>query len=151
MANRNEVVAGLLAIATVAGGAAAGLSPATEAALRSSSYIYVSTERKSGVWSKQSPIWFIYEDGKIFFTTSPDSWKAKRIARGSRLRIRVGSEDGPELIGKPEAVTDAALIDRMGKAYSDKYWIAWAGFFRPRSDRVAAGKTKAYQITLTEK
>jgi general stress protein 26 len=130
---------------------AASVSPATEEALRSADLIYVATQRKNGERSSAAPIWFFYEgDGKLFFTTSPGSWKAKRIARGSPLYISVGSESGPALSGTAEQVSDPALIDRMGEAYSKKYWIAWMGFFRPRSGRVSEGKTKAYLVTLTE-
>jgi len=128
---------------------AALISPEAEQLLKSSDHIYVATQRRSGERSTAAPIWFYFEDGKIFFTTSPTSWKAKRIARGSPLFINVGSAEGPALVGKAEPVTDAALIDRMGEAYSKKYWIAWLGFFRPRSDRVLAGKTKAYLVTIT--
>lgn len=130
--------------------AAASISPATEAALRSSSLIYVATQRKNGQRSSTAPIWFFYEEGKIFFTTSPTSWKAKRIKRGSPLYIWVGGEDGPFLNGTAEAVTDPVLVDKMGAAYSNKYWIAWAGFFRPRSERVSTGKTNAYLVTISE-
>lgn len=127
---------------------AATLSPATEDLLRSSSYIYVATQRKDGQQSSASPVWFMWDDGKVFFTTSPESWKAKRIARGSPLTIHVGSTDGPKLTGKARQVKDPALVDRMGQAYSDKYWIAWLGLFRPRSDRVTAGKTAAYLVDV---
>jgi general stress protein 26 len=129
---------------------AAKPSPATEAALRASDLIYVATRRKSGERSTVRPIWFYYDGDKLFFTTSPDSWKAKRIARGSPLYIWVGSESGPFLTGTAAPVTDPALVDRMGEAYSKKYWIAWLGFFKPRSDRVTAGKTNAYLVTLSE-
>jgi PPOX class probable F420-dependent enzyme len=135
-------------IAMATGSRAASLSPATEGLLRSSSYIYVATQRKDGQQSTASPIWFMWDDGKIFFTTEPGSWKAKRIARGSPLTIHVGSSDGPKLIGKARQVTEPGLVDRMGKAYSDKYWIAWLGLFRPRSGRVTAGKTAAYLVDV---
>jgi hypothetical protein len=128
---------------------AAALPPATEAALRSSDTIYVATRRKDGSLSAVAPIWFYYRgDGTLFFTTSPDAWKAKRIAAGSPLYIWVGAEDGPFVQGQAQPTTDAALIDQMGAAYAQKYWIAWAGFFKPRSSRVAEGKTKAYVVTL---
>lgn len=125
------------------------LPPATEAALQGADLIYVATRRKSGALSEISPIWFAYVDGKIFFTTAPTSWKAKRIATGSPLYIWVGAEDGPFLEGAAAPVTDAAFIDRMGEVYAEKYWIAWLGLFKPRSDRVAAGKTVAYLVTPT--
>jgi PPOX class probable F420-dependent enzyme len=129
---------------------AAALSPETEAALRSSDYIYVATERKDGSRSAAAPIWFVFDGGKIFFTTAPDAWKAKRIAAGSPLYITVGTKNGPALVGSAEPVTDAEVVDRMGRAYSDKYWIAWLGLFRPRRARVSSGRTKAYLVTITE-
>ncbi len=128
---------------------AASLPPATEAALRTSDLIYVATRRRNGALSAIKPIWFSYADGKIFFTTSPDSWKAKRIAAGSPLYIWVGSGSGPFVQGTAERITDPALVDRMGEAYKEKYWIAWLGFFKPRGTRVTAGKTNAYLVTPT--
>ena len=126
------------------------VSPKTKELLQSSSYIYTATERKDGAVSESVPIWFVCDGEKVFFTTSPDSWKAKRIARGSPVIINVGSKDGPKLMGKATQVTDPAVIDRMGQAYNDKYWIAWLGFFRPRSDRVTSGKTVAYLVDVQE-
>lgn len=123
---------------------------ATVEALKRSDLIYVATRRKNGSLSEISPIWFMYDDGKLFFTTEPDSWKAKRIAAGSPLYIWVGAEDGPFVEGRAEPVTDPALVDRMGAAYADKYWIAWMGLFKPRSSRVSSGKTAAYLVTLTQ-
>jgi len=126
-----------------------GLSEPTRELLRSSDYIYTATRRKNGDRSSIAPVWFYYVGGdKLFFTTSPGSWKAKRLAAGSPLYVWVGEKDGPYLIGDAHEVTDAELIDRMGAAYSEKYWIAWMGFFRPRSDRVGSGKTVAYMVEL---
>jgi hypothetical protein len=142
-------ILGGLAIMTI-GSHAGTVSLATKELLQSSSYIYTATQRKSGEASDSVPIWFMYDGDKIFFTTGPESWKAKRIERGSPLIINVGSKDGPKLVGKAAKVTDPALIDRMGQAYSDKYWIAWLGLFRPRSDRVTAGKTVAYLVDVQE-
>ena len=131
-------------------GRAAALPPATEAALRTADLIYVATRRRDGTLSSVAPIWFYYRpDGTLFFSTSPDSWKARRIAAGSPLYIWVGAADGPFVQGQAQPTTDATLIDQMGEAYAKKYWIAWLGLFKPRSDRVAEGKTKAYVVTLT--
>jgi len=126
------------------------VSPKTKELLQSSSYIYTATQRQSGETSESVPIWFMWDGERIFFTTSPESWKARRIARGSPLFINVGSKDGPKLKGKATKITDPALIDRMGQAYRDKYWIAWMGLFRPRSDRVTSGKTVAYLVDVAE-
>lgn len=123
---------------------------ATKSALETSKLIYVATQRKSGERSTIAPVWFVYENDAIWTTTSPDSWKAKRIARGSPLYIWVGSESGPFVVGTAEKITDPAVISHMGELYSDKYWIAALGFFRPRAERVTSGKTIAYKVTLAE-
>jgi hypothetical protein len=127
---------------------AASLPAATEQALRDSDLIYIATRRRNGALSSIKPIWFYYDGGKIFFTTSPTSWKAKRLDAGSPLYIWVGSESGPFLEGTAERVTDPALVDRMGEAYAQKYWMAWLGFFKPRGARVSGGKTNAYLVTV---
>ena len=129
---------------------AASLPPATEEALRKADLIYVATRRRNGALSSIKPVWFSYADGKIFFTTSPEGWKAKRIAAGSPLYIWVGSQDGPFVEGHAERVTDPALVDRMGQAYAQKYWLAWLGLFKPRSARVTSGKTAAYLVMVTQ-
>lgn len=128
----------------------AALPAATREALAKAKLIYVATQRKSGERSTSAPVWFIYENDAIYSTTSPDSWKAKRIARGSPLYIWVGSENGPFVLGTAEKITDPAVIAHMGDLYADKYWIAMLGFFRPRPERVAAGKTVAYKVTLSD-
>ncbi len=117
-------------------------------ALHDDDLIYVSTRRKSGAWSSQAPIWFWFHDDEIYFTCSPDSWKARRLKEAGPVRIHVGTDDGPEIIGEATRIHDLELIDRLGEAWSEKYWIAWLGFFRPRRERIASGKTFAYRLRL---
>lgn len=125
------------------------LAPDVQRSLRESKEILVATRRKSGTRSTIAPIWFWYDGGdELFFTTSPRSWKARRLVRGSPLYVWVGSERGPFLVGTAEPLTDPATIERMGEAYARKYWIAWLGFFRPRANRVADGRTVAYRVKL---
>ena len=120
--------------------------------LKTEKEIYVSTKRKSGEWSTAAPIWFMYADGFIYFTTSPESYKTKRIKSGrNEVRISVGSKDGPTFTGTAVAFADAAIVERMGEAYNDRYWIAWFGLFRPRVDRVESGKTIAFKVTPDQK
>jgi hypothetical protein len=130
--------------------ARAEVSASTAKALSEAKLIYVATRRKDGERSDAAPIWFSYDQGDVFFTTSPESWKARRIAAGSPLYIWVGSEEGPFLMGQAERVDDPKVVEEMGKIYEDKYWIAWLGLFRPRPDRVTAGKTVAYRVKVTE-
>jgi len=130
--------------------ATAQIPAATREALEKSKLIYIATQRKSGERSTAAPVWFIYENDAIYTSTSPDSWKAKRIARGSPLYIWAGSESGPFVVGTAEKITDPAVIEHMGEVYADKYWIAMLGLFKPRASRVAEGKTIAYKVTLSE-
>ena len=118
-----------------------------EAALKTEKEIYVATKRNSGEWSKPAPIWFMYDGEALYFTAGPTSYKAKRIQRGSPVKVWVGSIDGPSFTGKAEVITDSALVARMGEAYSQKYWIAWLGIARPRVSRVESGKTIAVKVT----
>ena len=127
---------------------AAALDGDTIAQLQTAKEIHVSTTRKSGEWSSAAPVWFWYADEMIYLTASPDSYKAKRITSGrNAVRIAVGGKDGPTFTGKAEIFTDAAIVERMGEAYNDKYWLAWLGFARPRVSRVESGKTVAIRVT----
>ncbi len=140
----------VLVFALSASAASVELDAPTREALADSDLIYTATERKDGSTSSAAPIWF-WSDGDsdvLYTSTAPDSWKAKRLERGSPLHVWVGEEDGPYLIGEAERVTDPETVTMMGEKYSDKYWIAWIGFFRPRADRVTEGKTVAYRVKL---
>ena len=123
-----------------------GVSDQLKAALETESYIYVATQRRNGEWSAAAPVWFTYDDDAIYFTTSPASHKARRLARGGAVRLWVGRKDGPLLEGDAQLVNDLAVVERMEERYKQKYWIAWLGFFRPRPARVAAGKTVAVKV-----
>jgi len=137
--------AGLIMLGTVVG----AQLPSEEIvnALKTESYIYVATRRLNGQWSTAAPVWFMYDSEGLYFTTAPSSHKAHRIHRGSPVKIWVGTKDGPSFEGKAQFVKGASLAERMGKAYSDKYWIAWLGFFKPRPARVGSGKTLIVKVT----
>jgi len=126
---------------------ASGLSEEVEAALKNDSYIYVATRRLTGEWSAPAPVWFMYDGAAVYFTTSPTSHKARRIHRRSPVRIWVGRKDGPFFEGEARPISELAVVERMAEAYSQKYWIARLGFFRPRPGRVASGKTLAVKVT----
>ncbi len=123
------------------------LSDEIKAALKSESYIYVATRRANGEWSTAAPIWFMYDGEAVYFTTEPKSHKAQRIQRGSPVRIWVGRKDGPVFEGTAQFIKDTETVDHMGTVYSQKYWIAKLGLFRPRATRVTSGKTVAVKVT----
>jgi hypothetical protein len=137
------LVAAMVLAAAVAG---AGFAPQVVDVLKSSKNLYVATERADGSLSKVSPIWFMYDGEAVYFTTVPDSWKAKRVRRGRPLHVWVGSADGPHFVAPGEVLTDPAVAERMAPVYDQKYWISWLGFFRPRPDRVRDGKTVIIRV-----
>jgi hypothetical protein len=119
----------------------AGFAPEVTEALRTSKQIYVATRRADGSVSKVVPVWFMFDGDAVYFSTAPTSYKARRIKRGSPLLVWVGSATGPHFVGQAELSTDPELAARMAPVYSQKYWIAWLGLFRPDPERVRAGKT----------
>jgi hypothetical protein len=127
--------------------ARAQFPPDVSTALRTAKNLYVATERKDGSHSEVSPIWFMFDGEALYFTTVPSSYKAKRTQLGRPLHIWVGSKDGPYFTGLGEVSTDPQLAERMAPVYDEKYWISWLGFFRPRPDRVADGKTVIIRVT----
>jgi PPOX class probable F420-dependent enzyme len=137
-------------VAAVAVGRAATFPPTVAEALRTSKQLYVATKRKDGTQSSVAPIWFMFDGDAVYFTTGPDSHKAKRIAAGSPVLVWVGAESGPHFVGKGEIVRDPAVAEKMAPVYDRKYWISWLGFFRPRPDRVRDGKTVIVKVTPAE-
>jgi PPOX class probable F420-dependent enzyme len=139
----------VLGLALVVLGAAAGaqFQPDVRQALGTAKNLYTATKRKDGSTSKVSPVWFMVDGDAVYFTTVPNSYKAKRIAKGSPVLVWVGSEQGPHFVGKGEILRDPAVAERMAPAYDQKYWISWLGFFRPRPDRVRDGKTLIVRVT----
>jgi len=124
-------------------------SPELAHALANAKQIYVATRRADGAQSKVVPVWFMADDSAVYFTTGPESHKARRIAKGSPLFVWVGRADGPHFVGRAELVRDPDLAARMAPVYDRKYWISWLGFFRPRPDRVREGKTVIVKVTPT--
>ena len=122
------------------------LSSEVEAALKTENYIYVATRRLNGEWSTSAPVWFMYDGEAVYFTTAPTTHKAHRIHRGSPVRVWVGKKDGPFFEGEARFVKDRAVVERMAEVYTQKYWLAWLGFFRPRPRRVSSGKTLVVKV-----
>lgn len=135
----------VLLVTTVA--APAGFSTTVDDGLRTAKEIYVATQRRDGTRSKAAPVWFMYDQGTVFFSTKTSSYKARRLRNGGPVYVSVGSPDGPAFEGHGTLVSDPDLIDRMAVHYRKKYWIAWLGLFVPNKGRVAAGKTTIVKVT----
>jgi general stress protein 26 len=110
--------------------------------------VYIATVRKDGNQSKSAPVWFTTTpDHVLVINTSPTSWKAKRIRRGSPAMVWIGSENGPAFIGKAEITSDPAVLNRIITDYPEKYLMARVGLFRPSQEKFDEGKVVAIKIT----
>jgi PPOX class probable F420-dependent enzyme len=140
----------LIAFAIPAATVLAAASPRDIDALAKGTYIYIATVRKDGNQSKATPVWFIKTaDNQVLIETSPTSWKAKRIKRGSPAMIWIGTRTGPAFIGKAEIVDDKALQDQVIEQYPKKYMLAWIGFARPSRAKLDRGQIIVIRISPT--
>jgi general stress protein 26 len=116
--------------------------------LSESSYIYIATVRKDGNQSTAAPVWFVTNhQNEILIDTSPKSWKAKRIKRGSPVLVWIGSRTGPAFVGKAEFVDDRAVQDEMIEQIPKKYFLARIGLFGPRRAKFEAGQIVTIRIS----
>ena len=137
------IVAALFAL----GVANADTTPRDADALAKATYIYIATVRKDGNQSKAAPVWFIAANNQVFIDTNSDSWKAKRIKRGSPVLVWIGSETGPAFVGKAEIVQDAAQQEMMIEEIPKKYFLAKVGFFGPSRAKFDSGKIVTIRIS----
>ncbi len=137
-----------LAIFASGGDAFSQATPRDIEAFSKASLIYIATVRKDGNQSKAAPVWFTTTpDHLLLINTSPTSWKAKRIRRGSPVMVWIGSEDGPAFIGKAEISSDPAVLNRIITDYPEKYMMARVGLFRPSQEKFDKGSVVAIKIT----
>jgi hypothetical protein len=149
-ANLPNLIAAAAILAAVATPAVAATSPRDADALAKATYIYIATVRKDGNQSKAAPVWFITTaDKQVLIETSPTSWKAKRIKRGSPAMIWIGARTGPAFIGKAEIVMDAKLQDQVIAEYPKKYLLARIGFARPSRAKLDSGQIVVIRISPT--
>ena len=116
------------------------MDPALEAALKTAKRIYVTTWSPSGK-SGTVPVWFMAKEGCVYFTTLRDSLKARRIKATGRIKVHVGSADGPAFNGKAEQIDDRhALEQEILQTYRRKYPILVPLFMGRRIRRRLASK-----------
>ncbi len=138
----------IAALAAFSATAIAATSPRDADALAKATYIYIATVRKDGNQSRAVPVWFITTgDNQILIETSPTSWKAKRIRRGSPALVWIGSPTGPAFIGKAEIVEDKTLQDEVFAGYPRKYLLARIGYARPTRAKLDSGRIIVIRIS----
>ena len=143
---------GIVLTLSVAGGSMAdsggGLNPSVETFLKTQKLISVATKRANGDWSRPAPVWFAYEDERVYFITAPTSFKARRIRKGSPVLVWLDEKQEPAFSGETQIVTDPVILDRINAAYKKKYWMAWLTYWAmPLAGRIQAGNMVAVRVT----
>lgn len=114
----------MLVLASSTAPARAQISTRDAQALSAAKLIFVATVRKNGNQSKAAPVWFTTSADRkaILIQTGPNTWKAKRIRRGSHVLVWIGSPTGPAFIGNAAISKDAAAWDKILADFREKYW-----------------------------
>jgi len=108
---------------------ATALDAALKEKLATSTYVYISSQRKDGSFGKPAEIWFMYDQDAVWVGTPPTSWRVKRLKAGRRAaKIAVGSSDGPSFAAVGSVVQDPKVLDRMFEVYARKYPDRWPGY-----------------------
>jgi hypothetical protein len=70
------------------------------------------------------PVWGIWMDGLLMFSTDPESVTGRNVAAGSRLQAHLESGDEVAILdGDIEHPSDPDLLARFADAYDAKYGI----------------------------
>lgn len=82
---------------------------------------WVVTTRKDGR-PHAAPVWGLWLDDAVWFSTSPHSQKGLNIARDPRVVIHLESGDDTVIVeGEIEVPTDRAELERFVESYEKKY------------------------------
>lgn len=116
------------------------MDPPLDAALKTAKRIFVTTWSPSGK-PGTVPVWFMVKEGRLYFTTLRASLKARRIRTSGRVRVHVGSRDGPTFQGRAEQIDDNPDLEKeILRAYRRKYPILVPLFMGGRIRRRLASK-----------
>ena len=116
--------------------AVGALSADMRQALDSSKYVYIQSERQSGVFGAKAEIWFFQHDGAVWVGTPVSTHRVKRIQAGrTAAKIWIGSRDGPAFDATGSLVQDEAVNELMYKTFAQKYADGWSTY----EDRFRSG------------
>ena len=69
-----------------------------------------------------TPVWGVWMDGAVYFSSDPNSRRARNIAANPEVVVHLESGDDVVILeGRVELVTDTDLYKRVGKVYNKKY------------------------------
>jgi general stress protein 26 len=132
----------------------AGTCESPQSALQSCGLIYIATVRKNHTQSTAAPVWFITgaDNNSFLIQTGKDTWKAKRIRRGSPVLIWIGKANGPAFIGTADITGDPAIQNKILTDFRQKYWrnrVLGTGRLPARPSRAASGSQSKLRPCVT--
>ena len=106
--------------------------------LRAARSIWISTTRPDGR-PHAVPVWFIWEDHKVYFISARSLQKSKNLAREPWTVVHLGDGDDVVILeGRAQIVTDRKELERVDAAYRAKYIDPGSGeqatIFEPEAD-----------------
>jgi len=139
----------LLGLILATAPARAEISPRDAQALSKASLIYVATVRKNGTQSTAAPVWFTIsaDNTALLIQTGPQTWKAKRIKRGSPVMVWIGSANGPAFLGKAEITSDPQIQGKILDDFSKRYTANRLFGIGPSRAKFDRGDVVAIKIT----
>jgi hypothetical protein len=127
---------------------AIALTADIEQGLKSSRYVYISSNRKDGSFGAPAEIWFMYHKGAVWVASPQTTWRVRRIkANRPQAKIAVGKADGPTFTATGTIVTDSDINETLMKSFASKYpggWQKWEKGFR---EGLANGKRVVVRYT----
>jgi nitroimidazol reductase NimA-like FMN-containing flavoprotein (pyridoxamine 5'-phosphate oxidase superfamily) len=92
-----------------------------DARLRSARELWIATSSPRGR-ADATPIWFWWDGGAVYFTCAAVARKARNIAHEPEVVLLNGDGADPIILkGRAERVTDGDELERVDRAYADKY------------------------------
>jgi hypothetical protein len=105
-----------------------------QTALKTSTYVYIASNRKDDSFGQPAEIWFMYHQGAVWVASPPTTWRVRRIRAGRpKARIAVGTIDGPSFMATGSIVADKSVYEEMYRTFARKYeqgWLKWESRFR---------------------
>jgi hypothetical protein len=82
---------------------------------------WVATVRPNGS-PHTMPVWGLWHEGAFYFSSAPDSRKAKNLAANRAVTVHLESGDEVVVVeGTADYASDEDLLGRLGENYSRKY------------------------------
>jgi PPOX class probable F420-dependent enzyme len=86
--------------------------------LETSRNYWIVTVRPDGS-PHSAPVWGLWVDGAVVFSTSPESRKGRNLARDPRVVITL--ESGDDVVILEGEIETIPLVDRLADLYEEKY------------------------------